>query len=133
MRLKLTVAGRHFHRDRLAELTGVRVEEGKATILLNDLQAWAYAKGQPIESAASIWREGVYYPAMARAHLALEAVDPVQALCDLLEIRWLLSERAGRDVGERVALSALQERRAPDDSAAQLVAAEDAPGGLDGA
>ena len=33
--------------------------------------------------------------------------DPIQAYCDLLEVRWLLSEQAGADVGDGVALDAL--------------------------
>src|SRR5262249_35142500 len=36
--------------------------------------------------------------------------DPVQAYCDLLEVRWLRSEQAGRDVGDEVALEALARR-----------------------
>ena len=62
---------------------------------------------------------------MARAAQALgDVADPIQAYCDLLEVRWLLSEREGRDVGEAAALSALAAREAPSESAAQMVVAE---------
>ena len=38
---------------------------------------------------------------MALAEEAMGGVgDPIQAYCDLLEVRWLLSEQAGYDVGE---------------------------------
>ena len=51
---------------------------------------------------------------MARAHRRSAGVgDPVQAYCDLLEVRWLLSEQAGRDVGDEPALKALAAGRAP--------------------
>ena len=48
------------------------------------------------------------------------AGDPVQAFCDLLEVRWLLSERAGRDVGSAAALEALATERTPSGAAASL-------------
>ena len=53
------------------------------------------------------------------------AGTPIQAYCDLLEVRWLLSEQAGRDVGTDVALAALAaEGEVPTDSAAQMGIAE---------
>jgi hypothetical protein len=54
--------------------------------------------------------------------------DPIQAYCDLLEVRWLLSEAAGRDVGDSVALEALASRRAPPESAAALAVVEASTG-----
>jgi hypothetical protein len=69
----------------------------------------------------------VFEPGMAKAAAALgDVADPIQAYCDLLEVRWLLSEQEGRDVGEEAALSALAARQAPKESAAQLVVAETA-------
>ena len=62
------------------------------------------------------------------AERALEAVggigSPIQAYCDLLEVRWLLSEQAGRDVGDAVALAALADRAVPPESAARMAVAE---------
>ncbi|WP_368734188.1 DUF4032 domain-containing protein [Leptospira interrogans] len=48
----------------------------------------------------------------------------MQAYCDLLEVRWLLSEQEGRDVGTDRALIALARRVVPADSAAQLMVVE---------
>jgi Domain of unknown function (DUF4032) len=60
--------------------------------------------------------------------LAHEAVHhtgtPIQAYCDLLEVRWLLSEKAGRDVGTNRALAALARDVIPTDSAAKMAVAE---------
>ena len=62
---------------------------------------------------------------MVKAASALgDVADPIQAYCDLLEVRWLLSERQGHDVGEEAALTALAARQAPSESAAQMVVAE---------
>ena len=48
-------------------------------------------------------------PTMHRAHAAVEhAGTAIQAYCDLLEVRWLLSaSRPGHDVGTERALAAL--------------------------
>ena len=68
---------------------------------------------------------------MARAHAAIGgAGDPIQAYADLLEVRWLLSERAGRDVGDEPALVALAHREAPIASAARMAVAETPTGQL---
>lgn len=62
---------------------------------------------------------------MHRAHAAVgRAGTPIQAYCDLLEVRWLLSERAGQDVGTERALHALARRVVPSESAAQLAVVE---------
>jgi hypothetical protein len=70
---------------------------------------------------------------MERAHAVTGGVgDPVQAYCDLLEVRWLLSEQAGRDVGEEEALTALALRVVPVDAAASMAVADAATGELQG-
>ena len=48
----------------------------------------------------------------------------IQAYCDLLEVRWLLSEQAGHDVGTNKALAALARDVIPTDSAAKMAVAE---------
>jgi hypothetical protein len=48
----------------------------------------------------------------------------IQAYCDLLEVRWLLSEKAGRDVGTNAALAALHGDVIRTDSAAKVAVAE---------
>jgi hypothetical protein len=59
------------------------------------------------------------------AHAALSKTGtPIQAYCDLLEVRWLLSEQAGRDVGTNKALAALAGDVIPPDSAAKMAIAE---------
>lgn len=127
VRMKVAVAGRSYHREQLLRLTGLDVGEGQARILLNDLRAFhtraqhesATAIPEPV--AAQHWMSELYLPLSQRAHAALGARGSVsQAYCDLLEVRWLLSERAGHDVGDEAAMAALAERRTPDESAANL-------------
>jgi hypothetical protein len=69
---------------------------------------------------------------MERAHRAVGGLgDPVQAYCDMLEVRWLLSEQAGRDGGDATALDALARRSAPAESAATMAIAEAATAQLE--
>jgi hypothetical protein len=48
----------------------------------------------------------------------------VQAYCDPLEVRCVLSERAGMDVGDEAALDALAHRSTPLEAAAAMAIAE---------
>jgi tRNA A-37 threonylcarbamoyl transferase component Bud32 len=126
-RLKIAVAGRTFHSDQLQALTGMEVGEGQATILLNDLRAHVrrlqrdlgYDVGEAV--GAQLWLQNVFTPGVAQAHEAVGGVgDPIQAYCDLLEVRWLLSEEAGTDVGDGAALEALVGQTVPRESAANI-------------
>jgi hypothetical protein len=130
LRLKVAVAARRYHAEQLHDLTGLDVGEGQARILLADLRAYQ-AQLQHEQRcdvsdgvAALRWMDNVLRPGMARAHDAAGVGDPVQAYCDLLEVRWLLSEQAKGDVGDTVALSALRERSLPAQSAARMAVAE---------
>ena len=135
VQLKVGVGGRRFHAARLRRVTGLEGHEGQATILLNDLAAWQSTlprEEAEVDAGAAgrRWRAEVFEPTVRRLREVLgPGIDPVQTYCDLLEVRWLLSERAGRDVGDEVALAALRERAAPADSAAGMALAE-APTGL---
>jgi tRNA A-37 threonylcarbamoyl transferase component Bud32 len=130
LRLKVAVANRRFHAIELQRLTGLEVGEGQATILLNDLRAHQSRMATDDDVAAGFrWRTEVFLPGMARAAAAVGPdADPIQAYCDLLEVRWLLSEEAGQDVGDEAVLAALAKRQAPSESAAQMVVAETATG-----
>lgn len=126
LRLKVHVASRTFHADRVRELTGLRVGQGQARILFADLRA-DHARRQAADPAttpdesARRWVLEVFRPGAELAHDALGGYgDRTQAYCDLLEVRWLLSEEAGHDVGDEPALAALAARVAPNDSAANM-------------
>lgn len=131
LRLHVAVAERRYHADELAALTGVEVGEGQAQILLGDLRAYQAVlqqqTGREVHDgvAARRWRTELFEPGMDRAHAAVGRVgSPVQAYCDLLEVRWLLSEQAGRDIGDEEALAALSLRFVPFDAAASMAIAE---------
>ena len=132
VRLHVAVGDRRYHATQLQRLTGLDVGEGQARILLGDLQAYqselCCEAGHDVDdrTAAQLWVMEVATPTMHRAHAAVGGTGtPIQAFCDLLEVRWLLSERAGHDVGTERALHALSRNVVPSESAAQLVVVED--------
>jgi tRNA A-37 threonylcarbamoyl transferase component Bud32 len=130
LQLKVAVAGRHFHADQLRELTGLDAGEGQAQLLLNDLRAYhahLTETGEEMSEkvAARRWLIDAFDPGVAKVEESVGPVtNPVQAYCDLLEVRWLLSECAGHDVGDGPALEALARGTSPPESAAEMAVVE---------
>ena len=131
LRLHVAVGDRNYHAQRLRELTGLEVGEGQARILLGDMHTYqghlCSEAGHDVDesSAARLWAMEVATPEMHRAHSAIgHTGTPIQAYCDLLEVRWLLSERAGHDIGTERALAALARDVIPGDSAAKMAVVE---------
>jgi hypothetical protein len=131
LRIHVAVGDRRYHAQRLRELTGLDVGEGQARILLGDLRAYqvqlCLEAGHDVDdsTAARLWVMEVVTPGEHLAHEALNnSGTAIQAYCDLLEVRWLLSEQAGRDVGTNAALAALHRNVIPTDSAAKMAIAE---------
>ena len=119
-RLRVAVANRRFHAHELQRLTGLIALEGQARLLLNDLreyQAWLeHERGTslPTEMAAELWLGDVLRPSLATLAPAIgPARDPMQAYCDVLEQKWLLSEVTGKDVGLETARAAYLALGAP--------------------
>ena len=112
VRLRVAVSRRDFHARELRRRTGLVALEGQARLLLNDLReyrAWLeWTRQHPVEreEGAARWRSDVLDPFLARLAPAVgPGRDALQAYCDLLEHKWLLSEAAGRDVGLEAALA----------------------------
>jgi hypothetical protein len=113
VRLRVAVANRRFHVRKLERLTGLVALEGQARLLLNDLEeyrAWLeHHEGRKLDEAvgAERWLREVLEPALAALVPAIGPLrDPLQAYCDVLEEKWILSEMAGGDVGLEAAKDA---------------------------
>ena len=131
LKLHVAVGDRRYHAQRLQELTGLDVGEGQARILLGDLMAYqaqlCREAGHDVDehTAARLWVMEVVTPTEHVAHAAVNnSGTAIQAYCDLLEVRWLLSEEAGHDVGTQRALAALRGDVIPTESAAKMAIAE---------
>jgi hypothetical protein len=120
VRLRTSVTTRRYHANELERRTRVRALEGQARILLNDIceyHAWLeYYEQAPVsaEDAADRWLREVYRPTLARitAFVGPDR-DLVQAYCDVLEHKWLLSEEVGGDVGLEMAIESYVAEGAP--------------------
>jgi len=111
LRLRAFVADRSFHRDLLQNLTGLDAEETQARQMINEIQELRATLSQkenrsmPLSAAAYRWLNEFYLPIISRLQpLADKNSQPAELYCQLLEHKWYLSERAGRDVGHRAAL-----------------------------
>jgi hypothetical protein len=120
LRMQLAVTTRRFHARELEKRTGIVALENQARLLLNDLSeygawlCWYEQRSLDPETIAARWLREVYEPTLARiATVVGPDRDVVQAYCDLLEHKWLLSERAGRDVGMAAAMDAYLALGAP--------------------
>ena len=103
LKLKLKVGGRTFHANRLNELTGIEALEQQAKQLLSDLYYFQANQGGSTATAKNVaavqWRVSVFEPMLERIRQIPEVVDPIQAYCDLLLHRYVMSEGFGHDVG----------------------------------
>jgi hypothetical protein len=106
LRLHSKVVEPGHHRRRLLRLTGLDAQENQARVLLNDLTRYkAYlerAENAPVSdtAAAGRWLSEIFEPTIAsipRELLGKRAAAEI--FHEILEHRWFMSERAGRDVG----------------------------------
>jgi Domain of unknown function (DUF4032)/Lipopolysaccharide kinase (Kdo/WaaP) family len=106
LRVETRVAEPGQNRRELFRLTGLEAQERQAQRLLNDIRAFRAhleqkAGGPVAESfAAHRWLAEVYQPVVDAVPPELAGrLAPAEVFHEVLEHRWFLSERAGRDVG----------------------------------
>ncbi|MGY1835408.1 DUF4032 domain-containing protein [Blastococcus sp. SYSU DS0510] len=106
LRVQTRVAEPGHNRRELFRLTGLEVQERQAQRLLNDVRAFrAYLEqksGQPVPEtiAGHRWLAEVYQPVVDAIPDHLRGrLEPAEVFHEVLEHRWFLSEKAGRDVG----------------------------------
>ena len=100
------------HSRELRRLTGLEVQENQARRLLNDIAAFgAYLsrvenRTIPQSIVAARWIAEVYEPIVAQVPPELRGrLEPPELFHELLEHRYYLSERAGHEVTNEVALA----------------------------
>ncbi len=117
LRVQLRVGGRSFHSSRLKALTGIEALEQQARQILSDLyyyQATHHHHSATGKSIVAIqWRATVFEPMLARLAAIGGVADPIQAYCDVLYHRYMMSTGAGSDVGIEAAVADWMERGRP--------------------
>ncbi len=110
LRVHTQVAEAGRDRHRLFVLTGLQVGEKQARRLLNDVVSYRgyleqrEGRSIPETIAAHRWRAEVYDRVMAMVPAELsDRLAPAEVFHEILEHRWFLSERAGKDVGTTAA------------------------------
>jgi hypothetical protein len=108
------------HRHRLLRLTGLDAEENQARRMLNDLKRYRVAlekqEGRPLSESvvASRWRDEVFEPTISAVpDTGWARLPAAEVFHQVLEHRWFLSEKAGKDVGIREAARSYVESELP--------------------
>ena len=102
VRVQPRVVEAGHHARELQRLTGLEVEDNQARRLLNDLAAFTAHHGLGAEDRAIVahrWLTTVYEPIIALVPRELRGrLEPAEIFHEILEHRWYLSERAGKEV-----------------------------------
>ncbi len=134
LRLDPHVVEPGHHRHRLLRLTGLDAQENQARRMLNDIARFREAverregRTVPESVAASRWRDEVFEPTVAAVPEELWGRLPAaEVFHQVLEHRWFLSERAGKDVGIDEAARSYVESELPGKPSERIVLEEVPP------
>jgi tRNA A-37 threonylcarbamoyl transferase component Bud32 len=105
VRLQPKVVEAGHHSRELQGLTGLDVEDNQARRLLNDIASFCShveLHGEERAIVAQRWLNEVYEPTIAMVPSGLRGkLEPAEMFHEILEHRWYLSERAGREVSTK--------------------------------
>ena len=111
LRIRPTLVEEGHHSRALASRTGLRVQENQARRLLNDIAAYGawleQDEGAPVPEAAAAyrWLNEIYQPGVDRVPAELRSRrEPPELFHEMLRHRDTLSEQAGHNVGNDVAM-----------------------------
>ena len=102
VRIQPKVVDAGHHQRRLLRLTGLDTGENQARRLLNDLDSYAATLGKEgldEEAMAHEWLLRVFEPVIRSIPADLKGkLEPAEVFHQLLEHRWFMSQKEGRDV-----------------------------------
>jgi hypothetical protein len=137
VRTKVAESGRRSRE--LFQQAGISADENQARRLLNDIASFrGYLEqrdGVPVSEtvAAHLWVQEVYEPALAAVPADLrDRLAPPEIFHEILEHRWYLSEREGRDVGTTTAAQSYVDTVLPQVPQPLAASIEDLTGPPDG-
>ena len=121
LRVRTRVAEAGHHSRKLFLRTGIDAGENQARRLLNDIASFRAhlerKERRPVSEivAANRWLTEVFDPVVAGIPESLRGrLAPAEVFHEILEHRWYMSERAGRDVGTTAAARSYFQRVLPD-------------------
>jgi len=110
-----------FHKRRLMSLTGLEAEENQSRQLLNDITYFQASieheenSAPGLQAVARRWLTEVYTPVVDAIPEKMRGkLDEPEIFHQILEHRWFLSERAGRDIGTQEAAASYRESILPE-------------------
>jgi hypothetical protein len=132
VRPKVVDAG--YHTRRLLRLTGLDAEENQARQLLNDLDTYrAESDLTDEQQAAHRWLTEVFEPVVRAVPANMRnKLEPQEIFTQVIQHKWLMSEKAGRDVGMAAAVQSYLKNilaRKPDEQAVLGVEVSSLAGG----
>lgn len=101
VRLRPRVVEAGHHSRRLLHLTGLDAHENQARRILTDIGQFGnhLYPGLPDDLTAQLWMREIFVPIMETLPPDLRRkLEPAEIVHEVLEHRWFMSERAGRDV-----------------------------------
>ncbi|MDY7541377.1 DUF4032 domain-containing protein [Cryobacterium breve] len=102
VRIQPKVVDAGHHQRRLLRLTGLDAEENQARRLLNDLDAYRLAYGDPAsdeEALAHEWVVRVFEPVIRAIPRDLKGkLEPAEVFHQLLDHRWYMAQNQSRDI-----------------------------------
>lgn len=107
IRLRPQVVEPGHHTRRLQRLTGLRAHENQARRLLTDIDQLGQDlyPGLPDDLVAQLWMREVFSPVMEAVTPPMRRkLEPAEIVHEVLEHRWFMSERAGKDVATLTAV-----------------------------
>jgi hypothetical protein len=115
LRLRVIVTDRNFHQNQLYSLTGLEAEEMQARQIMNEIMELKAElsnlnkRSTPLSVTAYHWLEYIYKPVVRNlqpliSRSSIPELGDVELYWQVLEHKWFLSERAGRDVGHQAAV-----------------------------
>lgn len=111
LKMRALVTDQSYHRHLLHNLTGMVAQDNESRLMVSEIRELKATlsrladRSLPLSVAAFRWQTEIYRPCLARMkQQATLPFEDTEAYCQLLEHKWYLSERAGRDVGLDAAL-----------------------------
>lgn len=101
VRLRPRVVEPGHHSRRLLHLTGLDTHENQARRILTDIGQFGNRlyPGLPEDLTAQLWMREIFVPIMEAVPPAMRRkLEPAEIVHEVLEHRWFMSEKAGRDV-----------------------------------